>query len=379
MYSGRSTLLFLPLAHVFARVISVASFDQRVIVGHTNDVKNLVADLGVFKPNFVLSVPRVFEKIYNTARQKAHTEGKSKIFELADSTAVAWSEAQSSGGAGLVLKAKHALFDKLVYSKLKAALGGHCDAAVLGGAPLGARLGHFFSGIGVPVYEGYGLTETTAAVTANGPGAQKMGTVGRPISGCAVRIAEDGEVLITGDVVFRGYWHNDKATAEAFTDGWFHSGDLGSLDSEGFLSITGRKKEIIITAGGKNVAPAVLEDHLRAYPLISQCMVVGDQKPFIGALITIDPEVFPSWLSEHGKPADSDLAAMIEDPDLRAEIDKSVTEANKAVSNAEAIKKFRILPVDFTEISGELTPTLKLKRNVVVKTFAEDIENIYAK
>ncbi|MGZ4554215.1 MAG: AMP-dependent synthetase/ligase [Mycobacteriaceae bacterium] len=379
MYSGRSTLLFLPLAHVFARVIVVASFDQRVIVGHTNDIKNLVADLGVFKPNFVLSVPRVFEKVYNTARQKAHTEGKSKIFELADSTAVAWSEAQSSGGAGLVLKLKHALFDKLVYSKLKAALGGHCDAAVLGGAPLGARLGHFFSGIGVPVYEGYGLTETTAAVTANGPGAQKMGTVGRPISGCAVRIADDGEVLITGDVVFRGYWHNDKATAEAFTDGWFHSGDLGSLDSEGFLSITGRKKEIIITAGGKNVAPAVLEDHLRAYPLISQCMVVGDQKPFIGALITIDPEVFPSWLSEHGKPADSDLAAMIEDPDLRAEIEMSVTEANKAVSKAEAIKKFRILPVDFTEISGELTPTLKLKRNVVVKTFAEDIENIYAK
>jgi len=378
MREGQSTLLFLPLAHVFARVIAVASFDQRVVVGHTHDIKNLVTDLGVFKPDFLLSVPRVFEKVYNSARQKAHSDGKGKIFDQADATAVAWSEAQANGGAGLLLKVKHALFDRLVYSKLKNALGGHCAAAVLGGAPLGARLGHFFSGIGVPVYEGYGLTETTAALTVNRPGAQKMGTVGQPINGCAVRIAEDQEVLVAGDVVFRGYWHNDEATKEAFTDEWFHTGDLGSLDSEGFLSITGRKKELIVTAGGKNVAPAVLEDKLRAHPLISQCMVVGDRKPFIGALITIDPEAFPDWRSEHGKSADADVSDLVDDEDLRAEIEKAVAEANNVVSKAEGIKKFRILPVDFTEDGGELTPTMKLKRNVVAKSFAGDIEEIYS-
>jgi len=380
MREGQSTLLFLPLAHVFARVIAVASFDQRVVVGHTHDIKNLVADFGVFKPDFVLSVPRVFEKVYNTARQKAHAESsvKGRIFDQADATAVAWSEAQDNGGAGLALRTQHAVFDKLVYSKLKAALGGQCDAAVLGGAPLGARLGHFFSGVGVPVYEGYGLTETTAALTVNRPGAQKMGTVGQPISGCAVKIAEDQEILVSGDVVFPGYWHNDDATKEAFTDEWFHTGDLGSLDEQGYLSITGRKKELIVTAGGKNVAPAVLEDKLRSHPLISQCMVVGDQKPFIGALITIDPEAFPAWCSAHGKAADSDVASLLDDPQLQAEIEKAVAEANKVVSKAEGIKKFRILPVDFTEDGGELTPTMKLKRNVVAESFAADIEEIYA-
>ncbi len=381
MHEGKSTLLFLPLAHVFARIIAVASFEARVVVGHTHDIKNLVADFGLFKPDFVLSVPRVFEKLYNTARQKAHAESrvKGRIFDQADATAVAWSTAQDSGGAGLALRSRHALFDRLVYAKLKAALGGRCGAAVLGGAPLGARLGHFFSGVGVPVYEGYGLTETTAALTVNRPGAQKMGTVGQPISGCAVRIAEDQEILVSGDVVFSGYWHNDDATSEAFTGEWFHTGDLGSLDDQGYLAITGRKKELIVTAGGKNVAPAVLEDRLRAHTLISQCMVVGDQKPFIGALITIDPEAFPSWCSAHGKPADSEVSAMLDDPQLHAEIEKAVAEANKVVSKAEGIKKFRILPVDFTEDGGELTPTMKLKRNVVAKSFAGDIEKIYSR
>ncbi|WP_127782467.1 long-chain fatty acid--CoA ligase [Rhodococcus sp. X156] len=379
MHPGQRTLLFLPLAHVFARVIAVASFEKRVVLGHTADVKNLVNDLGVFKPDFVLSVPRVFEKVYNTARQKAHSGGslKGKIFEAADATAVAYSEAQYTGGPSLALTVRHAVFDKLVYAKLKAALGGRCNAAIVGGAPLGARLGHFFSGVGVPVYEGYGLTETTAALTANGPGAQKMGTVGRPIPGCAVRVAEDEEILATGDVVFSGYWHNEQATKDTFVDGWFRTGDLGSLDSDGYLTITGRKKELIVTAGGKNVAPAVLEDKLRQHPLISQCMVVGDQKPFIGALITIDPEAFPDWLKAHGKPADTDVASLVEDVQLLADIEGAVTNANKAVSHAEAIKKFRILPVDFTEDTGELTPTLKLKRNVVAKSFATDIESIY--
>jgi len=375
---GQTNLCFLPMAHVFARAISVAALDARVTIGHTADVKNLLGDLGEFHPTFLLAVPRVFEKVYNSARQKAHAEGKGKIFDAADATAVAWSRAKDSGGPGLALRARHALFDRLVYTKLRAALGGQCTAAVAGGAPLGARLGHFFRGIGLPVYEGYGLTETSAAVTANTPRNQRMGTVGTPLTGCGVRIADDGEILLSGDVVFRGYWHNEAATAEALRDGWFHTGDLGSLDSDGFLSITGRKKEIIVTAGGKNVAPAVLEDKLRAHPLISQCMVVGDNKPFIGALVTIDSDAFPVWSSRHGKDSAAEVGDLVDDADLRAEIDRAVAEANTAVSHAEAIKKYRILPVDFTEQGGEMTPSLKIKRTVVADHFARDIAAIYS-
>ncbi len=375
---GQSNLCFLPLAHVFARAISVAALEARVVVGHTADVKNLLGDLAEFHPTFLLAVPRVFEKVYNSAGQKAHAEGKGKIFDAADATAVAYSKALESAGPGLLLRARHALFDRLVYSKLRAALGGECVAAVAGGAPLGARLGHFFRGIGLPVYEGYGLTETTAAVTANTPHNQRMGTVGMPLTGCAVRIAEDSEILLSGDVVFAGYWHNADATAEALVDGWFHTGDLGSLDSDGFLSVTGRKKEIIVTAGGKNVAPAVLEDKLRAHPLISQCMVVGDAKPFIGALITIDPDAFPGWKVRHGKDDSVEVADLVEDADLRSEIDTAVAEANRAVSHAESIKKYRILPTDFTEQGGEMTPSLKIKRAVVADHFARDIEAIYS-
>ena len=376
---GQTNLCFLPMAHVFARAISVAALDARVVIGHTADVKNLLDDLGEFKPTFLLAVPRVFEKVYNSARQKAHAEGKGKIFDAADAAAVAWSEAQEAGGPGVALRLKHVVFDRLVYAKLRAAVGGECTAAVAGGAPLGARLGHFFRGVGLPVYEGYGLTETSAAVTANTPAQQRMGTVGTPLTGCGVKIAEDGEILLSGDVVFRGYWKNEAATAEALSDGWFHTGDLGSLDSDGFLSITGRKKEIIVTAGGKNVAPAVLEDKLRAHPLISQCMVVGDKQPFIGALITIDPEAFPAWLSRHGKAEGTDVADLLDDADLRTEVDAAVAVANAAVSHAEAIKAYRILPVDFTEQGGEMTPSLKIKRTVVAEHFAADIDAIYAR
>ncbi|HEY3259385.1 MAG TPA: AMP-dependent synthetase/ligase, partial [Pseudonocardiaceae bacterium] len=371
-------LLFLPLAHVLARIIQLTGFHSRATVGHTPDVKNLLADLADFRPTLVLSVPRVFEKVYNSAKQRAHADGKGRIFDAAEATAVAWSQAQDAGGPGPWLRAKHALFDRSVYGRLRAALGGRCDAAVSGGAPLGARLGHFFRGIGVTVYEGYGLTETSAAATVCLPKHCKVGTVGRPIPGVTIRIADDGEVLIKGDVVFRGYWNNDAATAEALTeDGWFHTGDIGELDDEGYLRITGRKKELIVTAGGKNVAPAVLEDRLRAHPLISQCMVVGDNQPFIAALITIDPEAFPVWRDEHGKTGE--VAALVNDADLRADIDAAVAEANKAVSAAEAIKKFRILPVDFTEDGGQLTPTMKLKRAVVAKEFAHEIDAIYTR
>jgi long-chain acyl-CoA synthetase len=377
MQPGNSMLMFLPMAHVLARAIATCCVYSRITLGHTGDVKNLTTDLGSFKPTFVLAVPRVFEKVYNTAKQKAHSDGRGKIFEAAENTAVAYSKAKDGSGVGLGLKLRHLVFDKLVYSKLRAALGGRCVAAVSGGAPLGERLAHFFRGVGVPVLEGYGLTETTAAATVNVERAYKIGTVGRPIAGNAVRIADDGEILIKGDVVFQQYWNNEAATEESLEDGWFHTGDLGSLDDEGFLRITGRKKEIIVTAGGKNVAPAILEDHLRAHPLISQCLVVGDQKPFIGALVTIDTEFLPSWLSEQGRRTDIPTAELVDDPQLRAEVQKAIDAANENVSHAEAIKQFRILPEDFTEAAGEITPSMKLKRNKVAENYSDEIAAIY--
>ncbi|MGB3893823.1 MAG: long-chain fatty acid--CoA ligase [Mycolicibacter sinensis] len=376
---GQRLLIFLPLAHVLARALTLAAFTNRVTVGFTSDIKNLVPMFSVFKPTVVVSVPRVFEKVYNTAAQNAANDGKGRIFEMAAQTAVDWSEATDRGGPGLLLRAKHALFDKLVYHKLRAALGGDCRASVSGGAPLGERLGHFYRGVGLSIYEGYGLTETTAAVTVNPVGGMKVGTVGKLVPGNSMRIADDGELLVRGGVVFGGYWRNEQATAEAFSDGWFKTGDLADIDAEGYLKITGRKKEIIVTAGGKNVAPAVLEDQLRAHPLISQAMVVGDAKPFIGALITIDPEAIEGWKQRNSKSSTATAADLVTDPDLMAEVDAAVKQANLAVSHAESIRKFSILPVDFTEATGELTPTMKVKRKVVAEKFADAIEAIYAK
>ncbi|WP_375488089.1 AMP-dependent synthetase/ligase [uncultured Mycobacterium sp.] len=375
---GERLLVFLPLAHVLARAITMAAFANKVTVGFTSDIKNLVPMFAVFKPTIVVSVPRVFEKVYNTAAQNAANDGKRRIFDIAAQTAVDWSQAQDRGGPGLLLRAKHALFDRLVYHKLRAALGGDCRASISGGAPLGARLGHFYRGVGLTVYEGYGLTETSAAITVNQVGALKIGTVGKLLPGNSMRIADDGELLVRGGVVFSSYWHNEQATAEAFTDGWFKTGDLGEVGEDGYLTITGRKKEIIVTAGGKNVAPAVLEDQLRAHPLISQAMVVGDARPFVGALITIDPEAFEGWKQRNSKAADVSVGDLTTDPDLVAEVDAAVKQANLAVSHAESIRKFRILPVDFTEDTGELTPTMKVKRKVVSEKFAPDIEAIYS-
>ncbi|WP_343445884.1 AMP-dependent synthetase/ligase [Micromonospora schwarzwaldensis] len=376
---GASTLLFLPLAHAFARLIQVGVVQARATMAHCADTSDLVGALQEFKPTFVLSVPRVFEKVYNGARQKAEADGKGKIFDRAEKVAIAWSEAlETPGGPGLALRAQHALFDRLVYGKLRAALGGRCRDAISGGAPLGARLGHFFRGVGVTVCEGYGLTETSPAAAANLPTGTRIGTVGRPLPGVTVRIDDDGEILISGDIVFQGYWHNEEATAEALTtDGWFRTGDLGQLDADGYLSITGRKKEIIVTAGGKNVAPAVLEDQVRAHPLISQCVVVGDRQPFIAALVTIDEEALPKWLAGHGRPETTSAAELRDDEALRAEVQAAVDQANQSVSKAEAIKVFRVLPRDFTEATGELTPSLKVKRQVVHKTYATEIAEIY--
>ncbi|MDL4819894.1 AMP-dependent synthetase/ligase [Actinomadura opuntiae] len=373
---GSSTLLFLPLAHVFARLIEVATIEGGIVLGHS-DIPSLLPDLASFRPTFLLAVPRVFEKVYNGAEQKADADGKGKIFRTAADTAIAYSRALDSGGPGLGLKLKHKAFDVLVYGKLRAAVGGRVEYAVSGGAALGERLGHFFRGVGITILEGYGLTETTAPATVNRPTAIRIGTVGKPIPGVDVRIAEDGEVLVRGVNVLRGYWNNEAATKEALEDGWFHTGDLGALDADGFLKITGRKKEILVTAAGKNVAPAPLEDRLRAHPLISQCLVVGDGRKFISALVTLDEEALGPWKERHGKPAAMSVDELRRDPDIVAEIDGAVAAANSSVSHAEAIKKYVILGVDFTEEAGHMTPSLKVKRNVVMKDFADEIESLY--
>jgi long-chain acyl-CoA synthetase len=374
------TLLFLPLAHVFARIIEVGCIEGGIVLGHCGDMNALLPALASFRPTFILAVPRVFEKVYNSAEQKAVKERKGAIFARAAQVAIAYSRAQDTPGRpAFGLRAEHALFDRLVYGKLRAALGGRAEYAMSGGAALSERLCHFFRGAGVTVLEGYGLTESTGAATVNRPDRNKIGTVGMPLPGVAIKIAEDGEILISGANIFGGYWQNEAATKETFAaDGWSRTGDIGELDEEGFLKITGRKKEMIVTASGKNVAPALLEDRLRSHALISQCMVVGDGKPYIAALITLDTEALEPWKERHGKPADATVATLREDPDLIAAVQSAVDDANKAVSRAESIRKFRILEGDFTQESGQLTVKLGIRRTVLMKDFAADIEALYA-
>jgi long-chain acyl-CoA synthetase len=374
---GASTLLFLPLAHVFARFIEVLALTSGSALGHTPDPKKVVDDLGGYRPTYILSVPRVFEKIYNSSEQKAEAAGKGRIFRWAATVAGDWSRAQDTGGAGPWLRAQHALADRLVYAKLRAALGGRAQYAVSGGAALGERLGHFFRGVGLVVLEGYGLTETTAPSNVNTPDLTKIGTVGRPLPGVGVRIADDGEVLVKGNNIFRAYHNNPEATAEAIRDGWFHTGDLGEIDDDGFLRITGRKKEMLVTAGGKNVSPAVLEDRLRANPLISQCMVVGDGRPFIAALMTLDEEMLPAWAANNDLEGITVEEARTNEKVL-AEIQRAVDSANKAVSRAESIRKFEVLDGDFTEANGYLTPSMKLRRNRVMHDLSHHVEALYS-
>jgi long-chain acyl-CoA synthetase len=373
-----ATLLFLPLAHVFGRMLQVAALLKGVHIGHS-DVARITRDLPTFRPTFVLAVPRVFERVYDGARRKAEANGKVKVFDAAARTAIAYSEALEGRGPGPGLRAKRALFDRLVYGKIRAAFGGRTDWAVSGGAALGSRLGHFFRGVGVTVLEGYGLTETTAAATVNTRAATRMGTVGRALPRFEVSIAPDGEVLVRGGHVFAGYWHDDTATSAVLdADGWFHTGDLGSLDADGFLTITGRAKEILVTSSGKNVAPGPLEDVLRGHPLVSQAIVVGDGQASVGALLTLDAEAVAAWLASAGRP-DVPVAELVEDPDLLTELRTAVNAANETVSSAEGIKHLRVLPTDFTEDSGHLTPTLKVKRSVVMTDFAADVEALYAR
>ena len=380
---GASTLLFLPLAHVFGRLVQCGCIESRVRLGLTSDVKNLVVDLIAFQPTFLLTVPRVLEKIYNTAALVARSAPPESSplpeFEQAVETAIAYSTALQNGRVNPELAARRERYEDLVYAKLRAFLGGKVEYAVSGGAPLGERLGHFFRGAGLTVLEGYGLTETTATGSFNTPQNQRVGTVGRPGPGCTIRIADDGEILLAGPCVFRGYLHDEAATVQALEpDGFFHTGDIGALDDDGYLTITGRKKEIIVTAAGKNVAPAVLEDRLRAHPLISQCLVVGDRRPYIAALITLDEEALPAWKREAGKPDDLPLDKVAADEDLRAVLQAAVDQANLAVSRAESIRRFAVLPVDFTEAGGHLTPSMKIKRAVVLHDFAEQVDELYA-
>ncbi len=376
---GGSTLLFLPVAHVFGRMVQIGAIHAGLHLAHCSDpVGRLQPDLASFKPTFVLAVPRIFEKIYNGAEARADGAGKGKIFRKAADVAIAYSEAQDKRGFNPLLTLKHALFDKLVYSKIRLAMGGSVEAAISGGAPLGTRLGHFYRGAGITILEGYGLTETTAGATLNVTKNLRVGSVGRPIPGTSIKIADDGEVLIKGPIVMQGYWQNNAANQEVFDGQWFRSGDLGKLDDEGFLYITGRKKELIVTAGGKNVAPAVLEDRLRAHPLVSQCMVVGDNQPFIASLITIDPDMLKGWIASNNKTG-ATIDTLVNDPDLQAVIQTAVDEANKAVSKAESIRKFTILAKDFSIANGEMTAKLSLKRHVIAEHYAAEITALFTK
>jgi len=376
--AGRSTVLFLPLAHVFARFVEVLCVHGGIRVAFQPDTAKVANTFESFKPEFILAVPRVFEKVYNSAEQKAEAGGKGDIFRKAAAVAIAWSEAlDTKKGPSTKLALQHFVFDKLVYKKIRAAMGGKLQYVISGGAPLGTRLGHFFRAIGVIVLEGYGLTETTAPATISRPATLKIGKVGQPLPGTGVKIATDGEIWTNGHNTMLGYWRNEKATAEVLQDGWFATGDIGTLDDEGYLAITGRKKELLVTAGGKNVAPALLEDPLRSHPIIGQAVVIGDNLPFISALISLDPEMLPVWLKNHGGDNTTAISAASKLPVVIAAVQKAVDEVNSQVSKAESIRKFVIIDSELSEASGHLTPSLKIKRNVVISDFAWAVDEIY--
>ncbi|KGF19608.1 long-chain fatty acid--CoA ligase [Pseudoglutamicibacter albus DNF00011] len=372
-----STILFLPLAHVFARFIALMAVGGGTRTGHTSDLKNLLPALDSFKPTFLLVVPRVFEKVFNGAQQKAEDGGKGKIFARAAKVAEEYSRQSLEGKVSLSTRVKHKIFDVLVYKKLRAAMGGKVTHAVSGGSALGERLGHFFNGIGLTVLEGFGATETAAPVTVNTPEKIKIGTVGRPVPGNEIKLGEDGEILVKGVCVFKGYYNREDLTEDAFVDGWYATGDLGTIDEDGFLTITGRKKEILVTASGKNVAPGLMEDRVRSVPIVSQCVVVGEGRPYVGALVTVDEEALPGWLERHNLPSDTKIEDLVENKDLLADIQEGIDSANDTVSRAESIRKFRVLTTDLTEETGHLTPSLKIRRQIVLKDFQDEVEKLY--
>ncbi|MET7640117.1 AMP-dependent synthetase/ligase [Streptomyces sp. NPDC005438] len=379
-----STLLFLPLAHVLGRMLQVVCVRGRVRMGHQPNVTAaaLLPDLASFRPTFILGVPYIFERVYDTARRRAETEGRAAAFDRAAEVAVQYAEAleaRSFGqghGPSAALRMRHQVCDKLVYGKLRAALGGRCRYAVSGGSAMERRLGLFFAGVGVRVFEGYGLTETTAAATVNPPERPRYGTVGQPIPGVSVRIAEDGEVWLRGAIVFQGYLNSSRATKEALQDGWLATGDLGALDEDGYLTLTGRKKEVLVTSGGKTVSPAPLEHRVRTHPLVAQCLVIGNDRPYVSALVTLDEDAVAHWLTVHGKP-ELDPTELVRDTDLELEVRRAVVAANTTVSQAESIRTFRILAARFTEEDGLVTPSLKLKRKAIEEAYAQEIEALY--
>ena len=369
-----STLLFLPLAHVVGRMIEVGAVSAGVTLGHTGNVKDAVGDLATFRPTFVLAVPYVLERIFHGARQQAQGAGRVKVFDAAVDVAVAHSSTPSPGP---LLRLRHAVFDRLVYRRLRAALGGRCRHVLCGGAALDPRLVHFFRSAGIMVLEGYGLTETTSTATINTPDAFRAGTAGRPLPGMSIRIDADGEVLVKGPTVFQGYWHDEASTKESFMDGWLATGDLGRLDDDGYLEITGRRKEILVTSGGKNVSPGVIEDRIAGHPLVGNAVVVGDGRRYVAALVTLDHQFFPVWKQTAGKPATASVADLLEDPDLLTALQEAVDLGNAAVSQAESVRRFRVLPVEFTPENGYLTPSLKVRRSVVMEAFADEVEACY--
>ncbi|MCM4084354.1 AMP-dependent synthetase/ligase [Paractinoplanes hotanensis] len=373
-----SLLLFLPLAHILARMVALVAVHNGTQLAHTSDLAGLADELPRYRPTIILGVPRVFEKLYDTARFIAVTGGHRHLFRAAESTAVAYSRSLETGRPGLPLRVAHRLFDRLVYAKVRATLGGRARHACSGGAPLGVRLGHFFRGCGVTVLEGWGLTETTSGTTLNLPAFQRIGTVGRPLPGCAVRVDADGEVLVKGPNVFAGYWRDAAATAGAFdTDGWLRTGDLGELD-DGYLRITGRKKDLIVTASGKNVAPAPLEDRVRAHWLVGDCVVIGEARPYVAALVTLDPDGFARWKRQQGLAAAHGVAELLDHPNLVAEIQTAVDEANRTVSTAEGVRKFRVLAEPF-QVGAELTPSQKVRREYVRSKLRPEIDELYAR
>lgn len=376
------TLMFLPLAHVLARAVQVICLSAGTTVGHTASAKELLEDLASFKPTFLLVVPRILEKVYAGAAHKAALAGKDRLFETAAAAAIDYSRARDAAargdgsGPGLLTRAKHAIFDRLLYPKLRQAFGGELGYTVSGASPLSPHDAHFFRGVGIPVLEGYGLTETTAPCTANTPARTKVGTVGIPVPGTTIRVAGDGEILVRGIGVFKGYHNNAAANAAAFVDGFLRTGDLGSLDADGFLTITGRKKDLLVTAGGKNVAPGPLEEKIREHQLVLHAVVIGDRKPFVSALINLDPEGLENWCASHKVPAMSPAEARGNDL-VRVALQRAVDDANALVSKAESIRSFVVLDADFTVESGHLTPSLKLKRAAVLRDFAAQIDRIY--
>lgn len=371
------TLLFLPLAHVFARFVEVLVLCTNTVMGHSPDTKNLIADLSTFEPTYLLTAPRVLEKVYNAADAKTGGGLKQKVFRWSAKASIGHSRARQARDLTPYLSAKRAVADALVLSKVRAIMGKKLKFIVSGGAPFSPRLGHFFRGAGFHVVEGYGLSETTAPLAVNPPLAAKIGSVGQPFPQVSVRISDEDEIQVKGECVFRGYHNDPELTAQSFTeDGWFKTGDLGSLDDEGFIWITGRAKDVIVTAGGKNVSPGVVEDRLRGHPLVSQAVAVGEGKPFIGALVTLDTDMLPGWLANHDiEPLT--VAEAAKDPRVLRALDAAVVRANEPVSRAESIRKFTVLTEDFTEANGLLTPSMKVKRGEVVRRFSKEIEAMY--